>query len=96
MPGETRMRTVEEVKASLPVIYQDIAAMFAHWHRGMHQRFMDACWDIYDLRQELAEITGSREEAHNIVKNAYSTVFYPEQEQPLMHKSDSTSVDGTR
>ena len=41
----------------------------------MHQQFMAVMWRVYDLRQELVELIGSREEAQRIARDVYLSVF---------------------
>lgn len=69
------MRSIEEVKEELHKVYETVQSMFEDWHTGMHQQFMVKMWTVYDFRQELVEITGSREEAHKIVCGVYRSVF---------------------
>lgn len=69
------MRTVEEVRTDLQQVYNRVHALFDHWQAGRHQQFMAAMWKVYDLRQELIELTGSREEAQSIVRDVYLSVF---------------------
>jgi hypothetical protein len=72
---EGGMRTVEEVTADVKAVYISLRQMFDHWRKGMHGQFMEACWRIDDLRKELVEITGSRDEAFKLVRNVYHQVF---------------------
>jgi hypothetical protein len=69
------MRTVEEVTADVRAVYISLRQMFDYWHEGRHEQFMAACWNLYDLRKELAEITGSRDEAFELVRDVYHQVF---------------------
>lgn len=72
---EDGKRTVEEVTAEVKAVYISLQQMLDHWHKGRHGQFMEACWNIYDLRKELAEITGSRDEAFELVRDVYYQVF---------------------
>lgn len=69
------MRTVEEITSDLREIYTTVHAMLDHWQKEMHQQFIAEMWNIYDLRQELTAITGSREESFRIIKDIYQSVF---------------------
>lgn len=69
------MRTIEEIKADLRQAYEHVHVMFECWQTGMHEQFMVAMWSVYDLRQELVGLTGSREEAQRIVRDVYLSVF---------------------
>jgi hypothetical protein len=75
------MRTVEEVTADVKAVYRSLRQMFDHWHKGRHEQFMTAWWRIYDLRRELAEITGSKDEAFEMVRNVYYRVFFTGKEE---------------
>lgn len=77
------MRTVEEVTSDLREIYTRVHIMLDHWQKGMHQQFIAEMWNIYDLRQELTEITGSREESFRIIKNIYQSVFRSPQDSDM-------------
>ncbi len=72
---EGGIRTVEEVIADVKAVYISLRQMFDHWRKGMHGQFMEACWRIYDLRRVLVEITGSRDEAFELVREVYYQVF---------------------
>lgn len=74
-------RTVEEVTAEVRAVYVSLRQMLDHWHKGRHEQFIAACWRIYDLRKELAEITGSRDEAFEMVRDVYYQVFSTEKEE---------------
>ncbi len=72
---EDGKRTVEEVTAGVKAVYTSLRQMLDHWHKGRHEQFVEACWNISDLRKELAEITGSRDEAFEMVRDVYYRVF---------------------
>jgi hypothetical protein len=71
------MRTIEEVKAELREVYTTVHMMLEHWQKEFHQQFMAEMWNIHDLRQELTDMTGSRENASHIVKEIYESIFHP-------------------
>ena len=71
------MRNMDDVTGDVVTTYESIQEMFQHWHKGRHTEFMAAMWQIHDLREEVALLTGNREQAHVIVSGIYRSVFSP-------------------
>jgi len=74
------MRTVEDVTNDLWEIYTRVHTMLDHWQKEMHEQFIAEMWNIYDLRQELIAITGSREESFRIIRDIHRSVFRSQQD----------------